>query len=280
MAFIANLMIAAWIKFNRDSARGWITPLVATVTLALGMLGMLKSITLWASHLFEPRSSAAAIALDAVARGVATHDTAGLPFDWHRLPCTSCSAPHYMPCGQCKEACASLQVRYTACLCSQRFAATCFCEALVRAIRPSLWHAWCAVHVCQLHACQAALRRNDSVSHVSSCVHMQPPDEFADAASKSSAGTAEHARASPSEASRHLRHDDEVRIDMRSTSASSKLHVPVATESGLRALQAEVDDAARIVSHHSGDTDSGRKGNGRVSRALSAWGSRARTRSL
>ena len=104
-------MIAAWIKFNRNDGLGWVTPLVATVTLALGMLGMLKSITLWASHLFEPRSSAAAIALDAVARGVATHDTAGLPFDWHRLPCTSCSAPHYMPCGECDRAGDALQVR-------------------------------------------------------------------------------------------------------------------------------------------------------------------------
>jgi Zn-dependent protease len=106
MAFITNLMLAAWIKFHDSS---YITALVATLTLAIGLLAMLKSIVVWAQHLFEPRH-AAHRGFDASLRGVGVGDVAGLPFDWHRQPCPTCTEPPNLPCGPCTQAAAVLQV--------------------------------------------------------------------------------------------------------------------------------------------------------------------------
>lgn len=104
-------MIAAWIKFNHVGRRlGYITPLIVTLTLAICMIGMLQSIIQWASHLFEPKIVKQR-ELGSSLRGVATHDTAGLPFDWHRLPCETCSAPLHMPCAACARASENLHVR-------------------------------------------------------------------------------------------------------------------------------------------------------------------------
>jgi hypothetical protein len=105
VAFIVNLMIAAWIKFRRSN----ITAVVVTCTLTICMLGMFKSIFEWASHLFERRDNMLRSHESSTGCGPA-QDVAGLPFDWHRVPCEHCHAPQNMPCTSCAQAQQELKV--------------------------------------------------------------------------------------------------------------------------------------------------------------------------
>ena len=80
MGFIADMAVAAWIKFPQSK----LTPSIMTVVLCLALLGMLMSIYSWAGHLFISKHQAA--------RHQASHDLAaaalpvrGLPYDWHRV---------------------------------------------------------------------------------------------------------------------------------------------------------------------------------------------------
>ena len=50
VAFIVNLILAAWIKFRVDDRASW-TAAIISVTLVLSMLGMFKSMYEWAPHL-------------------------------------------------------------------------------------------------------------------------------------------------------------------------------------------------------------------------------------
>jgi hypothetical protein len=80
ISFIANLVIAAWIKL---SEHGRVTPSIASVVLVICMVGMIHSIWSWAPHLFGSGSrQMQAIAASAIR----TERAVGLPFDWHRVP--------------------------------------------------------------------------------------------------------------------------------------------------------------------------------------------------
>lgn len=81
VAFTCNLVVAAWIKFGQDDLS---TPVLVTVTLALCLAGMGRSIALWAPHLFQrPRASSDVGRRDTV---VQLGEEYGLPFAWHRVP--------------------------------------------------------------------------------------------------------------------------------------------------------------------------------------------------
>lgn len=106
MAFIVNLIIAAWIKFSGGNKA---TPGIITVTLAVSMLFMIKSIFTWASHLFDRQGAYSEALTQRVAERRAK--AGGLPFDWHRVPCVDCDAPAFMPCASCAREHESLLVR-------------------------------------------------------------------------------------------------------------------------------------------------------------------------
>lgn len=81
VAFICNLVVAAWIKFGQEDLR---TPVLVTVTLAGCLLGMGRSIALWAPHLFQrPQAGSGGSRGDTV---VQLGEEYGLPFAWHRVP--------------------------------------------------------------------------------------------------------------------------------------------------------------------------------------------------
>lgn len=81
VAFICNLMVAAWIKFGQQDLR---TPVLVTVTLAVCLIGMGRSIALWAPHLFQrPQVASGGSREDTV---VQLGEEYGLPFAWHRVP--------------------------------------------------------------------------------------------------------------------------------------------------------------------------------------------------
>jgi hypothetical protein len=106
MALIVNLMLAAWIKFNG----GYKTALVTTIALAIGMLAIAKTFVKWAQHLFTTGMPSDHRTLSVSESGADLQDVAGLPFDWHRLPCSTCVEPHAMPCARCIRAHEALQV--------------------------------------------------------------------------------------------------------------------------------------------------------------------------
>ena len=106
VAFIVNLIIAAWIKFSDGSKA---TPAIITVTLAVSMLFMIKSIVTWAGHIFDRRDAYSEALTQQVTERRAK--AGGLPFDWHRVPCMDCDAPAFMPCGACSQEHETLLVR-------------------------------------------------------------------------------------------------------------------------------------------------------------------------
>lgn len=81
VAFICNLVVAAWIKFGEEDLY---TPVLVTVTLAACLFGMARSIALWAPHLFQRADAAHASGRSDTV--VQLGEEYGLPFAWHRVP--------------------------------------------------------------------------------------------------------------------------------------------------------------------------------------------------